>query len=157
MRKVVGQLAGQLEDMRSENGGEHVAIGEIARANDQLRAEAAQLKERIQVLEQENRRIAEANEVVKRDIGPVSNCCPKVKKDLIKIHLFGDFLVANLVQRYWLGPPCRFVPKMKKDLIKSRPFGDLAVPNLVLVLALGPLPDGERGLDESGAGCYEAE
>jgi chromosome segregation ATPase len=65
VRKVVGQLAGQLEDMRSENGREHVAIGEIARANEQLRAEAARLKERIEVLEEENPRLSAANEAVK--------------------------------------------------------------------------------------------
>jgi septal ring factor EnvC (AmiA/AmiB activator) len=57
----------------------------MARANEQLRAEAAELKQRIQALEQENRRLSEANEVVTRDIGQVSECCPKVKKDMTNL------------------------------------------------------------------------
>jgi chromosome segregation ATPase len=40
----------------------------------------AQLNQRIEVLEQENRRLSEANEVMKREIGEVSNCCSKVTK-----------------------------------------------------------------------------
>jgi hypothetical protein len=50
--------------------------------NEQLRIEAAELKQRIEVLEQENRRVKEANEAVKRVVGEVSECCPKMKKDL---------------------------------------------------------------------------
>jgi hypothetical protein len=34
------------------------------------------------VLEEENLRLSAANEAVKRDIGQVSDCCPKVKRDL---------------------------------------------------------------------------
>jgi hypothetical protein len=71
VRKVVKQLAGDLVNLPPENGREHLVIMEVARANEQLRAEADRLKGRIEVLEQENRRIAKANEVVKRIIdGP---------------------------------------------------------------------------------------
>jgi chromosome segregation ATPase len=77
VRKVVGQLAGDLANLRicasanlrSENGQDRSRVGKTARANERLRVEAARLNGRIDVLEQENRRIAEANEVVKRDIG----------------------------------------------------------------------------------------
>jgi prefoldin subunit 5 len=85
VRKVIGQLAGQLEALRWENGRAHLAIAEVARANEQLRAEAPRLKERTEVLEHENRRLSEANEVVKRDIRQVSGCCPKVQKDLTNL------------------------------------------------------------------------
>jgi chromosome segregation ATPase len=82
VQKVVGQLAGDLANLRSENGHHRSGVGEVARANDQLRAEAARLKQRIEALEQDNRRLSETNGVAKRDIGQVSDCCPKVKKDL---------------------------------------------------------------------------
>jgi predicted nuclease with TOPRIM domain len=82
VRKVVGQLAGDPANPRSVNGREHWGIGEVTRANEQLRAEATRLKQQIEVLEQENRRLSEANEVVKQHVGEVSDCCPKVKKDL---------------------------------------------------------------------------
>jgi hypothetical protein len=39
----------------------------------------------MEVLEQENQRLSEANEVVKRQVGEVSDCCPKVKKDLTNL------------------------------------------------------------------------
>jgi hypothetical protein len=57
----------------------------MSRANEQLRTEAARLRQRIEVLEQENRRLSEANDVVKRDVGEVFDCCPKVKKDLTNL------------------------------------------------------------------------
>jgi chromosome segregation ATPase len=82
VRRVVGQLAGDVANLPSENDRKRLAIGEVARANEQLRAEAARLKERIEVLNQENQRLSAANEVVKRDIGQVSDCCPEVTKDL---------------------------------------------------------------------------
>jgi hypothetical protein len=50
VRKVVGQLTGDLANLRSENGREHLAIGEVARANEQLLAGAAGPKQRIEVL-----------------------------------------------------------------------------------------------------------
>jgi hypothetical protein len=43
------------------------------------------MKQRIDVLEQENRRLSAANEVVKQDIGDVYECCPKVKKDIMNL------------------------------------------------------------------------
>jgi hypothetical protein len=52
---------------------------------ERLRAEAAGLKQRVEVLEQENQRLSAADEVMKRDFGDVSDCCPKVKKDLIDL------------------------------------------------------------------------
>jgi predicted nuclease with TOPRIM domain len=44
----------------------------VAHVNDQLRVEAAGLKQRIEVLEQQNWRLSEVNEMVKRDMGKVS-------------------------------------------------------------------------------------
>jgi chromosome segregation ATPase len=73
VRNVVGQLAGDLANLRSENGHHRSGVEEMARANQQLRAKAARLKQRIEVLEQENRRLSEVNEVVKRDLGEVMN------------------------------------------------------------------------------------
>jgi hypothetical protein len=96
---------GDLTDLRSEDGRELLAIAEVARANEHLRAEVAQLKQWIDELEQENQRIAEANEVVKRDIGEVSDSGPKVKEGLMKSCIFDPIRVANLVQWYWLRTP----------------------------------------------------
>jgi chromosome segregation ATPase len=79
---VVGQLTGQLEDLRTENGQDRFAVGEVARANERLRAEAAELKQRMEMLEQENRRLSAVNEAVKRGVVKASDCCPKVKRDL---------------------------------------------------------------------------
>jgi hypothetical protein len=64
------------------NGQDRLAVWEVARANEHLRAEAARLKQRIEVQEQENRWLSAANEVMKRDVGEFCDCCPKVKKDL---------------------------------------------------------------------------
>jgi FtsZ-binding cell division protein ZapB len=43
VRKVVGQLTGELEDLRSENSHHRSEVSEVARANKQLRAEGAKL------------------------------------------------------------------------------------------------------------------
>jgi predicted nuclease with TOPRIM domain len=51
----------------------------------ETRAEAARLNQRIKVLEQENRRLSAANEAMRRDVEEVSDCCPKVKKDLTNL------------------------------------------------------------------------
>jgi archaellum component FlaC len=82
VQKVVGQLTKQLEDLRTENGHDRLAAGKVALANEQLRADATGLKHRMEVLEQENRQLSTTNEVMKRDIGEVCDCYPKVKKDL---------------------------------------------------------------------------
>jgi hypothetical protein len=34
------------------------------------------------LLERDDQRLSEANKVVKRYVGEVANCCPKVKKEL---------------------------------------------------------------------------
>jgi hypothetical protein len=51
------------------------AVGELARANGQLRTEAVDLKRRIDVLEEEEEKqlLSAANEAVKRDIGEELN------------------------------------------------------------------------------------
>jgi chromosome segregation ATPase len=72
VRNVVVQLTGQIKDLGAETGRERFADENIGRINEQLRAEAAGLKQRIEMLEQENRRLSEMNEVVKRDMGQVS-------------------------------------------------------------------------------------
>jgi chromosome segregation ATPase len=61
VRKVVGQLAGQLDDLRSENASHRSGVEEMARAHEQLRAKAARLRQRIEVLEHDNQRLSEAN------------------------------------------------------------------------------------------------
>jgi hypothetical protein len=81
VRKVVGQLAGELEVLRSENGRQGLAVGDVARVNDQLREGAGELRLRIEALEQENRRLSEANEILKRDLGEVCGRCPKANED----------------------------------------------------------------------------
>jgi hypothetical protein len=57
LRKVVGQLAGEFDDLRPEDGHGGSGLGELDEANEQLRADAARLKQRIEVVEQENRRV----------------------------------------------------------------------------------------------------
>jgi hypothetical protein len=57
----------------------------VARANDELRAEAATSKQRIAAVEQENRRLSAANGVVKQEVEEVSDCCLKVRKDLMNL------------------------------------------------------------------------
>jgi hypothetical protein len=54
VRNVIEQLAGELEDLGSEKCHDLFEVGEVAR-----------LKQWIEVLEQENRRLSEANDVVK--------------------------------------------------------------------------------------------
>jgi regulator of replication initiation timing len=56
-----------------EGSHDRVGVGEVAQANKQLRAEADQLKQRIQMPEQENRQLSEASEAVKRDTGEALN------------------------------------------------------------------------------------
>jgi ABC-type enterochelin transport system substrate-binding protein len=43
------------------------------------------LRRRTEGLEQENQQLTEANEVMKRNIGEVFDCFPKVKKDLTNL------------------------------------------------------------------------
>jgi hypothetical protein len=42
-----------------------------------MRPDAAELEQWIKALEQESRRLTEANKARKRDVGEVLNCCPK--------------------------------------------------------------------------------
>jgi chromosome segregation ATPase len=72
VRKVVGQLTEQIEDSRAETDHHRSRVEEMSHGNEQLRVEAAGLNQRIEMLEQQNRRLSEVNEVVKRDIGEVS-------------------------------------------------------------------------------------
>jgi predicted nuclease with TOPRIM domain len=65
-------LIGQIEDLRAETGHHHSRVGKVAHVSEHLRVEAAGLKQRIEMLEQQNRRLSEVNEMVKRDIGKVS-------------------------------------------------------------------------------------
>jgi hypothetical protein len=63
VRKAVGRLAGEVEDLRSEGSHEDLTVRAVARAKDQLRAEAVGLRSRLAVLEQDSRRISEAKEL----------------------------------------------------------------------------------------------
>jgi hypothetical protein len=38
VRKVVGQRAGRVEGVRTENGDDRLEVGDVARANERLRA-----------------------------------------------------------------------------------------------------------------------
>jgi hypothetical protein len=93
----------------------------VVRANEQLRVEGDRVKQRIEMLEKENRRLSEANEVMKRAVGEVSDCCPKVKKD-----------VTNLE---------RELAKLKEEIRIMRPKADpLAPPGADVAVPLGPKP-----------------
>jgi hypothetical protein len=80
VRKVVGQRAGEVEGVRTENGHDRLEVGEVARANERPRAsrptEAADRGGRAG-----NQHLSEANEALKRDVGEVADCSPKVKKE----------------------------------------------------------------------------
>jgi hypothetical protein len=73
IRKVIGQLAGELEDLRSTNSRDRLALREVGRANEQLPVEGDRVKQRIELLEKKNRRLSEAIEVMKRAVGEVSD------------------------------------------------------------------------------------
>jgi chromosome segregation ATPase len=66
VQNVVWRFEAQMQAVIDENDRQVLAAAEM------WRAEAACLKQRIDVLEQENRRLSEANEAVKQDIGEVS-------------------------------------------------------------------------------------
>jgi hypothetical protein len=73
------QKVHHLEDVQSENIHPQSEVGEVARANEQLLAEAVGLEQRIEMWEQQTQQLSEANKIIKRDLGEVSKCCPKVK------------------------------------------------------------------------------
>jgi chromosome segregation ATPase len=79
VRKVVGQLAGDLAIRKRSRA---FSNWESCPSKRAAAGGGARLRQRIEVLEEENRRLSETNEVVKRGIGEVSECCPKVKKNL---------------------------------------------------------------------------
>jgi hypothetical protein len=54
VRKVVGQLTGQIGDLGAETGRERFAVENVGRTNEQLQAKAGGLKPRVEMLEQEN-------------------------------------------------------------------------------------------------------
>jgi hypothetical protein len=97
----------------------------MPRANEQLGAKVGGLKQRIEVLEHENWRLSEANEVVKRDVGEVLNCAPKVKRaftnrerELAKVK---EAMRATRLKPDPLAPPKlanQFPPSVKKGKIQ---------------------------------------
>jgi chromosome segregation ATPase len=109
VQNIVGQLMGQFEDLRSESGHARSGVGEVTSASVQPQAEAAELKQRIEVLEQENRRLTEVNGEVKGDIGEVSECCSKMKKDLTnlkrKLAKLTEEMRATKLKAEPLAPP----------------------------------------------------
>jgi hypothetical protein len=72
VRNMVGRLEARLQAVIEENGHQMLVPAEMRGANEQLRVETTGLKQRIEMLEQENRRLLLVNEVMKRDIGEVS-------------------------------------------------------------------------------------
>jgi chromosome segregation ATPase len=82
VRKVVGQLAGQLKDLRSENDDDRSRFRDLTRSNERLQGQVVLLDQWIKLLVREYLRPSDANEVVKRYIGQVPDCCPEFKEDL---------------------------------------------------------------------------
>jgi regulator of replication initiation timing len=83
LRNAVGRLGARLQAVINENSRQVLAASEMRRANEQLAAEVGGLKQRIEVLGQENWRLTKANEVVKQHTGAaVAEGSAKVKKDL---------------------------------------------------------------------------
>jgi outer membrane murein-binding lipoprotein Lpp len=109
VRNVVGRLGAQLQAVVDENSRQVLAGAETQRANEQLAADVARLELRVEVLEHENRRLTEGNEVVKRGIGDVSDCRPKVKKDLMNLE--------------------RELAQLKEEMRATRPKAELAPPS----------------------------
>jgi hypothetical protein len=64
--KVVGWLGAQLQAVVEENGRHVFAAAEMLRANDQLGTEVEGLKLRVEMPEQHNQRLSDANEQVHR-------------------------------------------------------------------------------------------
>jgi hypothetical protein len=69
MRNAVWGLGARLQTVVEERGHQVLAAAEMRQTNEQLQTEVAELKQRVEV----------------RDLGEVSDCCPKVKKDLTSL------------------------------------------------------------------------
>jgi hypothetical protein len=69
LRKGIRWLRAKLEAVVEENGRHVLAVAEMGRAKEQLKAEVGELKQRGEVPEQDDRRLSHANEGVKGDVG----------------------------------------------------------------------------------------
>jgi septal ring factor EnvC (AmiA/AmiB activator) len=100
----------------------------MRRANEQLAAQVARSKRPVERLEQENQRLSTANESVRRDVGEVSDCCPKVKKDLTNLE--------------------REIAKLKEEMRTARPKAEPLAPaaadGVVLSVPKATVPRGSH-------------
>jgi chromosome segregation ATPase len=86
VRNMVWRLEAQLQAVVEENGRQVLAAAEMRRSEEQLREEVGRLKLQVEVLEQDNQRLSEANERAKPDIGTaLTEQTAKVKQDLTNL------------------------------------------------------------------------
>jgi hypothetical protein len=69
IRQVVGPLGAQLEAVIEANCRQALAGDEVLRAKEQLGTEFGGLKQPVEVLGRDNRRLSQPNDVRKRDVG----------------------------------------------------------------------------------------
>jgi chromosome segregation ATPase len=69
VRDAIGLLGAQLEAVVDEGGHQVLAAAEMQRENERLRAEVGGMRMRVEELEQDNRRVSEANEVIRQNVG----------------------------------------------------------------------------------------
>jgi hypothetical protein len=92
VRNVVGRLAAQLQDVVAESNRQGLLIGEVERAKEQQRAEIAGLKQRVEALEQDNRRLSGANETMRRDLGNMQQELAKLKEEIKRMNMTKVFV-----------------------------------------------------------------
>jgi chromosome segregation ATPase len=113
-----------MKDLQTENGHHRLMAGEVTRANEQLRAEGIQLTQRIEILEEENRRLSDANEVMKRGIGEVSDCYPKMNEDMTdlkrELDELRDEIRATRPKAEPLAPPAADVTAQHATMTAAR-------------------------------------
>jgi predicted nucleic acid-binding protein len=83
VRNEIGRLGAQFQAVVEENGRQMLAVAEMRRVNEKLEEEVAGLKQRVDVLEQDNQRLLEASEVMKRDVW--AHGTPKTKRGLTNL------------------------------------------------------------------------
>jgi hypothetical protein len=86
VRNIVGQIEAPLQAVVEENGRQMLAAAEMRRSEEQLRAEVGRLNLWVEVLEQGNQWLSEANEVTKPDVGTaLPEQSAKMKQDLTNL------------------------------------------------------------------------
>jgi hypothetical protein len=124
VRNVVGRLEAQLQMVADENSRQVLAGDEMRRVNAGLEAEMAGLRQRIEVLEQDNRRLLDEMEIVKGDDGAgesarVKRDMANLERDLAKMRE----LKAMKSKPEWLAPPGAEVPSRPGPSPNAGPMG----------------------------------